>query len=84
MCRLLDVSANGYFAWLKRPPSARALRIKDCLQKIREIHKRSEGTYGSPRIHAEFDGLGIVVSQKRVARLMAQAGIEGVSRRRMA
>ena len=49
---------------------------------IRTIHKASRGTYGVPRVHAELAAAGFGVSRKRVARLMREAGLAGVSRRR--
>ena len=53
------------------------------LKHISEIHAESRGTYGSPRVHAELTlGLGLPVNLKRVARLMRQAGIQGLYRRR--
>jgi hypothetical protein len=53
------------------------------LKQIRQIHHESRGTYGSPRVHAELTlGLGLPVNLKRVARLMRQAGIQGLYRRR--
>jgi putative transposase len=51
-------------------------------ERIREIHERSRGTYGSPRIHAALRDEGICVGKKRVARLMKAAGVKGVSRRK--
>jgi len=83
MCRVLEVSASGYFAWRRRPPSARAISDGQLLELIRAIHQRSRGTYGVPRVHAEllFDH-DQRVSRKRVARLMRGAGLEGVHRRR--
>jgi putative transposase len=51
-------------------------------EKIREIHDRSRGTYGSPRVHAALQDEGIRVGKKRVARLMKAAGLKGVSRRK--
>ncbi len=51
-------------------------------EKIRAIHKRSRGTYGAPRIHAELKDEGVRVGRKRVARLMREAGLRGVSRRK--
>jgi putative transposase len=51
-------------------------------EKIREIHERSRGTYGSPRVHAALQAEGIRVGKKRVARLMKAAGLRGVSRRK--
>lgn len=82
MCRVLGVSRSGYYAWLKRPPSERAKRDAELTEKIEAIHERSRGTYGSPRIHAELRAQGIRVGKKRVARLMREAGLKGVSRRR--
>ena len=53
------------------------------LKQIRDIHAESRGTYGSPRVHAELTlGLGLPVNLKRVARLMREAGIQGLYRRR--
>jgi putative transposase len=82
MCRVLGVSPSGYYAWRQREPSKRALANAKLLEKIREIHEWSDGTYGSPRIHEELKDRGIEVSLNRVARLMREAGLEGVSRRR--
>jgi putative transposase len=52
------------------------------LGEIREIHRRSRGTYGAPRIQAELSAQGRAVSRKRVARLMRKDGLVGASRRR--
>jgi putative transposase len=81
MCRVLDVSASGYYAWRTRTQSARAQADACLLTAIRTIHARSRGTYGAPRIHAELVATGTRVSRKRVARLMRTAGVCGVSRR---
>jgi putative transposase len=82
MCRLLAVSASGYYAWRDRAPSARARADAALLRRIREIHAGSDGTYGAPRIHAELAATGTQVGRKRVARLMRAAGLAGVTRRR--
>jgi putative transposase len=50
--------------------------------RIRQIHDHSRRTYGSPRIHAALQAEGIRVGKKRVARLMKEAGLRGVSRRK--
>ncbi len=81
-CRVLDVSRSGYYAWRRRPASARAQEDLLLTQKIRTIHASSRATYGVPRVHAELAAAGVFVGKKRVARLMAAAGLEGVSRRR--
>lgn len=82
MCRVLGVSPSGYWAWTKRPPSARSLADAELTATIRAIHEDSRGTYGIPRVHAELRFGGIRCSRKRVARLMRAAGLEGVHRRR--
>jgi putative transposase len=82
MCRVLKLSRSGYYAWRKRHPSRRAREDEELSRRIVEIHGFSRGTYGSPRIHAELQDEGVHVGRKRVARLMRQSGIEGVSRRR--
>jgi len=82
MCRVLRVSLSGYYAWRKRPASARARADGQLLRQIRTIYETSRGTYGVPRIHAELQANGVAVGRKRVARLMRAAGIVGVSRRR--
>lgn len=82
MCRVLEVSPSGYYAWCQRPPSKGTRQdAKLCIQ-IEAIHRKSRGSYGVPRIHAELQENGVRVGRKRVARLMRQAGLEGISRRR--
>lgn len=82
MYRVLDVSTSGYYAWLKRPVSERQQKDAVWLEHIRHFHKRSDGTYGVPRILIDLVEEGIGVSPKRIARLMHQAGLRGVCRRR--
>ena len=81
MCRVLDVSRSGYYAWLKRGSSARAKANTELLETIREIHAESDGTYGAPRVHAELveRPQGPTASLNRVARVMRWAGLQGVS-----
>ena len=70
LCRVLGVSPSGYYAWRKRPLSARARTDVELTTHIDAIHRASRGTYGTPRIHAELAALGVHVGGKRVARLM--------------
>jgi len=82
-CELLGVSRSGYYEWLRRPPSDRALSDAFLLERIKEIHERARGVYGAPRIHAELRlADGIRVGRKRVERLMREAGISGLVKRR--
>jgi Transposase and inactivated derivatives len=82
LCRVLLVSPSGFYAWRKRPPSARATRDALLLPQVLASHERSDGTYGAPRILGDLQDASEYVGQKRVARLMRMAGIAGVSRRR--
>jgi putative transposase len=79
---VLGVSRAGYYAWKDRPACARRRRDDELLGEIRAIHAESKGTYGWPRIHAELRHRGVHMSRKRVARLMRQAGLSGMVRRR--
>jgi putative transposase len=82
MCRVLGVSPSGYYAWRKRPLSARAKADLELGAQIEVVHRDSRGTYGAPRVQAELAAQGIRISRKRVARLMRTAGVRGVSRRK--
>ena len=82
-CRVLEVSRSGYYDWCSRPASPRDQENELLLKHIKRINADSRETYGSPRVHAELTlGLGLLVNLKRVARLMRQAGIQGLYRRR--
>jgi putative transposase len=82
LCRVLGVSASGYYAWAVRPASTRATVDAALMEQIRVIHMRSRGTYGERRVHAELAALGVHVGRKRIARLMRVVGLAGVSRRK--
>jgi len=76
LCRVLNVSTSGFYAWVQRTPAARTVANAALTEQIRAIHARSRSTYGSPRVHAELRAAG-PVGRKRVARLMQQAGLAG-------
>jgi transposase InsO family protein len=81
-CRVLGVSESGYYAWRKRPCSARAVRDAWLTDRIRAIHAASRGTYGARRVRAELVlGEGIAVGHQAVERLMRIAGLQGLSGR---
>jgi putative transposase len=73
MCRVLSVSKAGFYAWLKRPPSAREQEDGKIAERVVEIYRQHKGRYGSPRIHQQLHDEGIHVGRKRVIRLMKQA-----------
>lgn len=77
LCRVMAVSTSGYYAWVRRRPSARARRDQELTKKILAFHTASRGSYGSPRIHTDLLAAKERVGKKRVERLMRQSGIEG-------
>lgn len=82
MCSALGVSTSGYHAWRARPASPRARANGQLLQRIREAHQRSRGTYGSPRITEELRAQGHRVGENRIAELMRKAAIRAKSARK--
>jgi putative transposase len=81
MARVLGVTAAGYHAWAKRPPSARARQDAELKERIAHHFAVSHETYGSPRILGDLADEGIFVGRKRIARLMRELGIVGVTGR---
>ena len=82
MCRLLKVSPSGYYAWRTRPESRRVRVDRELTRAIRQAHAESDGTYGSPRVHAELKARGWQCGRARVARIMRNAGLKGCPKRR--
>jgi putative transposase len=82
-CRLLGVSRSGYYEWAANQPSERTRVDAELVERIRAIHAAHRGVYGWPRIHADLRlAHGIRVGRKRVERLMREAGITGMVRRK--
>jgi transposase InsO family protein len=77
MCRVLEVSPSGYYAWLKRPLSWHAVVDELLMAHVQIIHAESGETYGAPRVHRELQAEGLPVGPKRVARLMREEGLVG-------
>jgi transposase InsO family protein len=82
MCDMLEVSRGGYYAWRRRPASARARRREELVAKIRKAHDDSRGTYGSPRVAAELKAAGVKACENTVARYMRESGLFVRPRRR--
>lgn len=82
MCRCLNVSPSGYYAWATRKPSVRDRENAHLLKRIREINTDSGGVIGAPRMHEDLEGEGYTVSLNRVARLMSVHGIQGWPRKK--
>jgi transposase InsO family protein len=82
MCRLLEVSAAGYYEWRDRAPSPRAIANDRLKAEVIRVHTESRKTYGRLRVHAELVASGIPVGVGRVGRLMKSVAIAGISPRR--
>jgi putative transposase len=86
-CEVLEVSASGYFNWLRRRESghggpARRHSDEALLAHIRAIHAEVKGEYGWPRMHKELLARGIRVGKDRVRKLMQQHGIKARTKRK--
>lgn len=75
MCRVLEVSVAGFYAYLKRPASWRAVIDELLMAHIRIAFAESGETYGAPRVLQELREVGLPTSTKRVARLMREGGL---------
>ena len=75
MCRVLEVTPSGFYAYLRRPPSWRAVIDELLMAHVRIAFAESGGTYGSPRVLHDLREAGLPTSKKRVARLMRQEGL---------
>jgi len=82
MCQAMKVSPSGYYAWRTRPESRRTRQDRELMRAIRLVHAESDGTYGSPRIHAELNASDMICGRAKVARLMHSAGLRGCPKRR--
>ncbi len=82
MCRVLEVSRSGYYAWLSRTPSAAEVRREELTEQVAVIHAEVKARYGSPRIHAELVAQGTPCCVNTVARVMQEAGIAAKTKRK--
>ena len=76
MCELLDVSRQGYYDWIGRPPSASSLERDTIITAIRQAHVESHCRYGSPNIHRDLLDQGIDCCVNTVAKYMKDNGIK--------
>jgi putative transposase len=70
MCRTLSVSRSGFYRWCKHRPSRRQNENQQLLALIGQIHRESNGNYGSPRVTDALRNKGLKYNHKRVERLM--------------
>ena len=75
LCRAVGVTRGGYYAWLRRRPSARERKNAVLLSKIRRVHFESRRRYGSPRVHDQLGQEGVRCGRKRIERLMRENGL---------
>jgi len=82
MCRVLQVSRSGYYAWERRGPSARVREEERLRTAVGDAFKENHGRYGSPRLLRELRAQGIRTSKRRLERLMREEGLRARPRRR--
>ena len=82
MARVLEVSRSGFYAWLRRPPSARKREDEILRPLIRIAHDRSRGTYGPKRLQDELAGTGTIIGRDRIFRLRKEMGLRCVQQRK--
>ena len=82
MCRVLEVSHGGYYAWRRRPKSTLRRWREQLCRLIKEIFEEFRGIYGSPRVHAELKTRGISCSKNTVARLMRVLNLRSKRKKR--
>ncbi|WXH29768.1 hypothetical protein WA016_03732 [Myxococcus stipitatus] len=82
LCRMLEVSRSGFYAWSRRPKSARQREDSRLKVLVYEAHQKGRCTYGSPRIHRALHNQGVRVGRNRVIRLMREEKLVGRMRRR--
>lgn len=75
MCRLLEVTRQGYYAYAARPPSARVEADAALCNQVREVFDESGQRYGSPRVLRELRHRGMRVSKRRIERTMRSLGL---------
>jgi len=82
ICRALEVSKSGYYAWKRRPKSRRAIDNEQLLIEIKRVFLEHGQNYGSPRVWHALRRADIPCSENRVARLMRKAKLVAVQRRK--
>ena len=82
LCRCLDVTRSGFYAWQRRPESPHARRDRQVRVLVRASFEASKHRYGSPRIHEDLLEQDVRVSRKRVIRLMREEGLKARVRKR--
>jgi putative transposase len=82
LCRLLEVSRSGFYAWRCRSESERSRKDRRLLSLIREIHQDSRCSYGSRRVWWELQFRGELCGRTRVERLMRQNNLQAFHKRR--
>ena len=82
LCRVLEVSRSGFYAWRSREPSPAEVRRAELAEQVAAIHAEVKARYGSPRMHAELAGRGHECCVNTVARVMREAGLAAKTKRK--
>lgn len=82
MCKVLEITEQGYYRWLKAPLSERDIRRQRLLVQVRTEYQKSKQRYGSPRICRELKAKGIRCSERRVAAILRTEGLRALAARK--
>lgn len=80
ICTVLQIAPSTYYATVSRHPSARAVRDEELKAGISRVHQSNFGVYGVRKVWRQMLREEVVVGRDRVARLMADLGLAGVTR----
>ncbi len=82
MARVLTVSRSGFYAWLRRSPSARKNNDEKIKPLVRAVHEFSRKTYGPRRIQSELADNGVIIGRDKIARLRKEMGIKCIQNKK--
>ena len=75
MCQFLNISRSCCYDWLKRPKTEREKQNEELINHLKMLFQEGRGNYGTRRLKRKLVGLGLVVSRRRIGRLMKRAGL---------
>ncbi len=78
MCRVLKVCRSGFYQWLNKPLSDRAIEDQRLLVLVRASYAASSGVYGAPRIFLDLREAGESCGRNRIARIMRENKIKAL------
>jgi len=75
LCEFMKVSRSRYYHWLNLPKTKREEENEQLIKRLKVLFNKGRGTYGTRRLKNRFAEQGIIISRRRIGRLMVQAGL---------